>query len=102
MSFYFREHNWSSTIEIKNNPNCKIENLSIEGYGVDNIEFYLNFENLVKFEIRLYIIIDNVKNAFQFFSENCNITFKRLNYFCFINKKNNDTSVLINLYKNLT
>lgn len=95
-----------STLEIKENPESKINKISISGQN-KSIKFYIeSFENL-KY---IFLNIDEIKNledTFPFFRNICNTEFKSLEYFEFryitrtSDSKTNNATMLNNLYKSL-
>jgi hypothetical protein len=96
-----------STLEIKENPDSKINKILISGQN-KNIKFYIeSFENLKYISLNFINEIKNLEDAFPFFRNICNTEFKSLAYFEFRYKtrtsdsKTNNATILNNLYKSL-
>lgn len=96
-----------STLEIKENPESKVNEISISG-EIKNIKFCIeSFENLKYISLNITNEIKNIEDAFPFFRNICNTEFKSLDYFKFIYKartsdsKANNATLLNNLYKSL-
>lgn len=93
-------------LRIDENKNCKINKLFISGCGVDNIELCCGpFSNLIELKLQENGNISNLKDVFPLFQENCQILFKDLTTFNFLNKDLSTEpipfEVLVNLYNNL-
>ena len=96
-----------SNLEIKENPDSKINKISISGQN-KNIKFYIeSFENLKYISLNFINEIKNIEDTFPFFRNICNIEFKSLNYFEFryntrtSDSKTNNATILNNIYKSL-
>jgi len=96
------KNNKSNKIKIIQNPNIKIDTISIQGSDNKNIEIYSgSFENIK------YISLNNIagafsdlKNTLPFFAKKCKTIFKSLTYFKFYSGEMNFND-FDNLYKNL-
>ena len=89
---------------IEDNPDCKINKLTILYYKNINIKLYCQkFENLNYINLYLGEKITNLKNSFPLFNSNCNAIFKNLTSFSLKSEYYYpiDSNVLINLYRNL-
>ena len=91
-------------LEIKENSNCKINKLTLVGYGKKNVKMCIqSYETLIKFEInRIYEII-NLKDSFPIFNDKPSVIFKSLIEFIFINynRKGITYNILNNIYNNI-
>ena len=95
-----------SKIRIMENPNSKINDISIEINN--NIEFFCApYENLISIDflingkIKLKDTYNVFVNSIPFFSNNCNIIFKSLIKFQFFFKDQIDFRILENIYNNV-
>ena len=90
-----------STLDIRENPECKVVNFSLKIGGKKNIILYCqSFENLVS--VDFYVNGDvNIIDSFPLFKEDSEVIFKSLTYFKYTNYSN-QTSLLFlqNLYNN--
>ena len=90
-----------STLDIRENPECKVVNFSLKIGGKKNIILYCqSFENLVS--VDFYVNGDvNIIDSFPLFMEDSEVIFKSLTYFKYTNYSN-QTSLLFlqNLYNN--
>ena len=96
-----------STLEIKENPELKINKISISGQN-KNIKLYIeSFENLKYIFLNFINEIKNIEDTFPFFRNICNTEFKSLNFFEFRyntrtpESKTNNAAIINNLYKSL-
>ena len=73
---------YNTNLIIKENKNCKINPLSIYG-GKSNIELYCSsFEDLIEFNLVMYIIMDTkFREPLPFMKKDCNIIFKSMKSF---------------------
>ena len=75
-----------STLEIKENPESKINKISISGQN-KNIKLYIeSFENLKYIFLNFINEIKNIEDTFPFFRNICNTEFNSFNSFCFFSK----------------
>ena len=73
-------------LKVKENKNCKINNLSISGFGVQNVESICGpYSDLIKFKLENNGGITNLEDTFPLFKNNCQVVFDKLNSFCFNN-----------------
>ena len=92
-----------SSLEIRENPECKVVNFSLKIGGKKNIILYCqSFENLVSVDFYVNGDIANIIDSFPLFKEDSEVIFKSLTYFKYTNYSN-QTSLLFlqNLYNNL-
>ena len=72
-------------LKIKENKNCKINNLSISGLGIQNVELICGpYSDLIKFTLDNNGIITNLEDTFPLFKKNCEVVFEKLNSFCVV------------------
>ena len=93
-----------SSIEIKENPKCKINQFEINSFLGMNIKFYIqSFESLVSVSFDIAMRFDISKNNFPIFNDNCKIIFKSLKNFRFTSDGcyRLDYNILNNIYKNM-
>lgn len=73
-------------LKVKENKNCKINNLSILGFGIPNVEVICGpYSDLIKFKLDNNGGIANLEDTFPLFKSNCQVLFDKLNTFCFDN-----------------
>ena len=82
-SYYFGKSNYKTYLEFKYNVLSTIKNIHINGGGNTNIKLYCKYEYLESFDIRIQNDIENLNEAFPFFSDKCPIIFKNLTDFKF-------------------
>ena len=92
---------YDTNLQIEENKNCKINKLALYG-GHSNIKLYcLSFENLVEFDLHMFIDkFDGIKGSLPFMSKNCILTFKSLKSFK-LKVHNLDFELLNNICDNL-
>jgi hypothetical protein len=67
-------------LKIKENKNCKINNLSISGFGIQNVELICGpYSDLIKFKIEDNGTITDLEDTFPLFKNNCKVVFEKLN-----------------------
>ena len=89
---------------IEENPDYKINKLTIVYYKNINIKFHCQkFENLNYINLYIGGKITNLKDSFPLFNSNCNVVFKNLTSFSLKSEYDYpiDSNALTNLYKNL-
>ena len=73
-------------LKVKENKNCKINNLSISGFGIQNVELICgSYSDLIKIKLENNGGIANLEDTFPLFKNNCQVVFNKLNSFCFNN-----------------
>ena len=97
---------FSTNFKIKEDNNCKINNLYIEiGGEIENLIIPCKPFNLLnKIEFKFQNIVSNLKDAFPIFNDKCKTIFDSLKYFSFINAIAVDQiylEVLNNIYNNI-
>ncbi len=88
-------------LKIKENKKCKINNLSISGFGNQNVELICGpYSELIKFTLDHNGTITNLEDTFPLFKNKCEVVFEKLNSFCVVD---NEIPIknLNNLYNNL-
>ena len=92
---------FDTNLKIEKNKNCKINKLALYG-GHSNIKLYcLSFENLVEFDLHMFIDkFDGIKGSLPFMNKNCILTFNSLKSFKF-KVHNLDLELLNNICNNL-
>ena len=93
-----------TSVEIIENPKCKVNQFSIDSFLCMNIKFYIqSFENLISVNFNVSTRFDISKNNFPLFNDNCKIIFKSLKSFQLIAEGCYRIifDVLENLYNNL-
>ena len=96
--------NTITSVEIIENPKCKVNQFSIDSFLCMNIKFYIqSFENLISVNFNVSTRFDISKNNFPLFNDNCKIIFKSLKSFQLIAEGCYRIifDVLENLYNNL-
>ena len=93
-------------LKVKENNNCKINNLSISGFGIQNVELKCGpYSDLIKFKLENNGGISNLEDTFPLFKNSCKVVFNKLNTFCFNNAEIPSDGVPIknlnNFYNNL-
>lgn len=93
-------------LKVKENKKSKINNLSISGFGIQNVELVCGpYSDLIKFKLENNGGITNLEDTFPLFKSNCQVVFDKLNNFCFNNAEIPSEGVPIknlnNLYNNL-
>ena len=94
----------TTTIEIKENEQCKVDKISLTVNGNNNIKFYTKpFHYFIKFELNINNKITNLKEFFPIFGNNCQIIFDCLVEFKLTNTAQYeiDISILNNIYNNI-
>jgi len=96
-----------STLDIKENPDSKINKISISGQN-KNIKIYIeSFENLKYISLNFINEIKDIEDSLPFFRNICNTEFKSLEYFEFrymtrtSDSKTNNVTILNNLFNSL-
>ena len=93
-----------SSIEIKENPKCKINQFNISSFLGMNIKFYIqSFESLVSVSFDISMRFNISANNFPIFNKNCKIIFKSLKSFRFTSEGCYwlDFNILNNIYNNM-
>lgn len=93
-----------SSLEIKENPKCKINQFSIDSFLCSNIKFYIqSYENLFSVSFNFNTRFDISNNNFPIFNNNCKIIFKSLKHFSFIAPDcyRMNFEILNNIYNNI-
>ena len=86
-------------LEIQENPNCKINRLSLKIGGNKNILLDCqSFENLISIDFFVDGDIINIIDCFPLFNDKCKVKFKSLVYFKFSNYSN---EINYNFFKNI-
>ena len=95
--------NCARSLEIKENPECKINKFSLDTPFNSHIKFYIqSFETLVSVSFNFCMRFSMEKDYFPIFNDKCKVIFKSLKYFQFIQDSYTlDFSVLKNLYQNM-
>lgn len=95
--------NYARSLEIKENPECKINKFSLHTPFNSHIKFYIHsFETLVSVSFNLCMRFSMETDYFPIFNDKCNVIFKSLKYFQFIQDSYAmDFNVLKNLYQNM-
>ena len=87
-------------LEIEENPDIKINDITLNLFGFNHIKFYCcPFEDLVSIDVGCTKIV-NIESSFPIFNKNCNVIFKALNSFSF-NFIKISVEAFINLYNNI-
>lgn len=95
--------NCARSLEIKENPECKINKFSLDTPFNSHIKFYIqSFETLVSVSFNFCMRFSMEKDYFPIFNDKCKVIFKSLKYFQFIQDSYTlDFSVIKNLYQNM-
>ena len=96
--------NIKSSIEITENPKCKINQFEIGAYLGMNIKFYIqSFENLVSVSFKIGYRFGISNNNFPIFNNDCKVIFKSLKNFYFSAEScyRRNFDILNNIYNNL-
>ena len=96
--------NCHSSVEIVENPNCNINQFSINSFLGMNIKFYIqSYENLISVNFHIDSGFDISKNNFPIFADKCKIIFKSLKSFSLLTNRcyRMDFNILNNIYNNL-
>ena len=90
-------------LEIKENPNSKVRSFHLDGNGSKNITFYCqSYDSLINIKLNINAEIINLKKFLPIFDDECNISFKSLLHFSYINHRSQlDLNLLENIYNNL-
>ena len=94
-------------LNIKENEKCKIDKLSIIGFGFEKFEIICGlYSNLIEIELNENLEISNLEESFPFFQKNCDIKFNKLTKFIYSNWElaqfETPLEVVENVYNNLT
>ena len=92
--------NNKSDIEIIEENNFKIKKLNINCSYSSIKLFCQSFQNLETIDIIIYGEMDNIKERFSFFADNCKLSYDSLNYFTFIYNQFITLDILYNLSNN--
>ena len=90
-------------LEIQENPNCKINKISLKIGGNRSIIFYCqSFQNLISVDFCVNCDIINFINSFPLFNDECKVVFKSLTNFKYTNYSNEmNIKFFENIYKNI-
>ena len=100
-SYILKNENLEINIDIIENENCKVKEIGLNFYFENDLKIYTShFKDLVKCNLSVYNKINNIKNNFPLFKENCQINFISLKSFSFINESDIDIEVIKNIYDN--
>ena len=102
--YQLTNHKYNYSIEIKENPKCKINKISINSLFGNSIKFYIqSYENLISVSFYFNTCYNISHNNFPIFNDNCKIIFKSLKYFSFVAKNCMRThfGILTNIYENI-
>ena len=94
-------------LNIKENEKCKIDKLSINGFGFEKFEIICGlYSNLIEIELNENLEISNLEESFPLFQKNCDIKFNKLTKFIYSNWElaqfETPLEVIENVYNNLT
>jgi len=94
-------------LNIKENEKCKIDKLSIIGFGFEKFEIICGlYSNLIEIELNENLEISNLEESFPLFQKNCDIKFNKLTKFIYSNWElaqfETPLEVVENVYNNLT
>ena len=100
-NFHYNFENSKINIDIIENENCKVRELELTNYFEKDIKIFTSpFKDLVKCNFSVYDNINNIKNIFTIFKENCPINFIFLKSFSFVNMSDIDINIIKNIYDN--
>ena len=93
-------------LKIEEDNNCKIDKLSLYGFGFQNFEIICGpYSNLVELDLHENGQISNLDQAFPLFQKNCEVKFNKMTKFFYSNWEllqfETPLTVLENLYNNL-
>ena len=94
-------------LNINEDEKCKIDKLSINGFGFEKFEIICGlYSNLIEIELNENLEISNLEESFPFFQKNCDIKFNKLTKFIYSNWElaqfETPLEVVENVYNNLT
>ena len=94
-------------LNINEDEKCKIDKLSINGFGFEKFEIICGlYSNLIEIELNENLEISNLEESFPLFQKNCDIKFNKLTKFIYSNWElaqfETPLEVVENVYNNLT
>ena len=94
-------------LNINEDEKCKIDKLSINGFGFEKFEIICGlYSNLIEIELHENLEISNLEKSFPLFQKNCDIKFNKLTKFIYSNWElaqfETPLEVVENVYNNLT
>ena len=94
-------------LNINEDEKCKIDKLSINGFGFEKFEIICGlYSNLIEIELHENLEISNLEESFPLFQKNCDIKFNKLTKFIYSNWElaqfETPLEVVENVYNNLT
>ena len=94
-------------LNINEDEKCKIDKLSINGFGFEKFEIICGlYSNLIEIELKENLEISNLEESFPLFQKNCDIKFNKLTKFIYSNWElaqfETPLEVVENVYNNLT
>ena len=94
-------------LNINEDEKCKIDKLSIIGFGFEKFEIICGlYSNLIEIEFHENLEISNLEESFPLFQKNCDIKFNKLTKFIYSNWElaqfETPLEVVENVYNNLT
>ncbi len=94
-------------LNINEDEKCKIDKLSINGFGFEKFEIICGlYSNLIEIELNENLEISNLEESFPLFQKNCDVKFNKLTKFIYSNWElaqfETPLEVVENVYNNLT
>ena len=94
-------------LNINEDEKCKIDKLSINGFGFEKFEIICGlYSNLIEIELNENLEVSNLEESFPLFQKNCDIKFNKLTKFIYSNWElaqfETPLEVVENVYNNLT
>ena len=94
-------------LNINEDEKCKIDKLSINGFGFEKFEIICGlYSNLIEIELKENLEISNLEESFPLFQKNCDVKFNKLTKFIYSNWElaqfETPLEVVENVYNNLT